>query len=55
MNELHIFITLFVETEYNLIKENRKKIDVHFYELLKGFFIDNVYDIDEIHDVICIE
>jgi hypothetical protein len=25
MNELHIFITLFFETEYNLIKENRKK------------------------------
>jgi hypothetical protein len=55
MNEPYIFITLFAETEFSLIKENRKKIDVHFYELLEGFFIDNVYDFDEIHDVICRE
>jgi hypothetical protein len=55
MNESYIFITLFVESDYNLIKEFRKKIDVHLYELLKGFFNDNQYEIDEIHDVICRE
>jgi hypothetical protein len=55
MNEPHNFITLFVKSDYNLIKEFRKKIDVHFYELLKGFFNDNEDEIDEIHDVICRE
>ena len=52
MNESYIFITLFTETEFSLIKENRKKLDLQLNKLLKDLFNDNEYEIDQIHDVI---
>jgi hypothetical protein len=34
MNESYIFITLFAETEFSLIKENRKKLDSQLRKII---------------------